>query len=163
MSVSIVVYTHGIGEAINRVNRIAGWRPEEGARLIAPILESQTRRRIEEEKTDPSGKAWPQNRAGTSILLRSGRNLRDSVAHRAAGGDAIVEAHWKFAHVHQTGMTIRPKNASRLVFHVGANAQPIFARRVTIPRRQFIGLSKANEDEIVDELNEMLSDLGGGQ
>lgn len=163
MSVSIVVNTHGIGEAVNRINRLGGWTPADGARRIAPILETQTRRRIEEEKTDPQGKAWPKNRAGTSILLRTGRHLRDSIAHRSSGGDAIVEAHWKHAHVHQAGMTIRPKNARRLVFHVGANAQPIFARQVTIPRRQFIGLSKANEDEIVEELNAMLGELGGAR
>jgi len=161
VSVALVVSSQGIGEAVNRLNRLAGWSAADGARRIAPILESQTRRRIEEEKTDPQGKAWPKNRSGTSILLRTGRNLRDSIAHRTSGSDAIVEAHWKYAHVHQTGMTIRPKTARRLVFRVGQNQQPIFARQVTIPRRQFIGLSSANENEIVEELNATLKELGG--
>lgn len=163
MSVSIVVNTHGIAAMVERVNKIAAFKPADGARLIAPLLESQTRRRIEVEKRSPGGVAWKPNRAGTSILRRTGRHLRDSVAGRASGTDAIVEAHWKHAHVHQTGMTIRPRNAKRLVFRVGANAQPIFAHQVTIPRRQFMGLSKANEEEIVEEINAMLADLGGAE
>lgn len=163
MSISIVVNTHGIAAAVEQLNKLTGWRVEQGARLIAPILESQTRRRIEVEKRSPRGERWKPNRTGTSILLRTGRHLRDSVAHRAAGSDAIVEAHWKHAHVHQTGMTIRPRNAKRLVFRVGANAQPVFAHKVTIPARPFIGLSAENEADLVEELNAMLAELGGAE
>lgn len=163
MSVSVVVNTHGLAAAVAQLNRIASWKVEDGARRIAPILESQTLRRIDVEKRSPRGEAWKPNRTGTSILRRTGRHLRDSVASRASGGDAIVEAHWEFAHVHQTGMEIHPRNAKALVFRVGANARPIFARKVTIPQRQFIGLSKDNETEIVEELNAMLQSLGGAQ
>lgn len=161
MSVSITVNTHGIAAVVALLNRLESFRVEDGASLVAPILESQTRRRIESEKRSPQGVAWTPNRAGTSTLLKTGRHLRDSVANRTAGPDAIVEAHWQHAHVHQTGMTIVPRNAKRLVFFAGKNAQPIFAARVKIPARQFIGLSKENHEEIVEELNAMLAELGG--
>lgn len=163
MSISIVVNTHGMAEAVAQLNRIAGFRIENASRLIAPILESQTRRRIEKEKRSPRGERWKPNREGTSILLKTGRHLRDSVAHRTAGADAIVEAHWKHARVHQLGAVIRPRNARRLVFRVGRNRQPIFAQKVTIPARPFIGLSAENHQEIIDELNAMLDDLGGAE
>lgn len=161
MSVTITVHSEGLNEAVTRLARFAGWSAAAGARHIAPILESQTRRRIEEEKTAPSGAAWPANRTGTSILLRSGRHLRDAIAHRTAGGAAIVEAHWRHAHVHQTGATIRPRHKRRMVFRIGN--QRVFARQVTIPARPFIGLSPANAAELVDELNAMLADLAGGR
>lgn len=64
--------------------------------------------------------------------------------------------------VHQRGMTIVPRSAKRLVFRVGRNAQPIFAKKVTIPARPFIGLSADNLKEIVEELNAMFEDLFGG-
>ncbi|CAM5398494.1 hypothetical protein AFEL58S_01997 [Afipia felis] len=163
MSVSVVVNTHGLAEAVAQLNRLTSWKVEDGARHIAPILESQTLRRVDVEKRSPRGEAWKPNRTGTSILRRTGRHLRDSIAGRAAGADAIVEAHWEHAHVHQTGMDIHPRNGKALVFRVGANAQPIFARKVTIPKREFIGLSRDNEAEIVEELNAMLDSLGGAQ
>ena len=159
--VSLVVQSHGIGEAVNRLTRLANWRPNDAARKIAPILESQTRRRIEAEKTSPEGRAWAPNRTRTSILLRTGRHLRDSISHRASGGDAIVEATWKYAHVHQKGATIRPKSARRLVFMLGD--RKVFASQVKIPARPFMGLSAANEKEIIAELNAMLMELGGGR
>ena len=163
MSVSMTIRSEGIDQVLSRLNRIAGFTAREAAQGVSAILESQTRRRIETEKRSPAGVPWKPNRAGTPILMRTGRNLHDSIAGRAEGADAIVEAHWQFAHVHQGGMTIRPKTKSRLVFRIGGNGQPIFARQVTIPKREFIGLSPDNEKEIVAELNATLAELAGGR
>lgn len=160
MSVSIVIKPEGVEALIELLNKIASFRLDSAASLVAPILENQTRRRIESEKTSPEGRSWLPNRAGTSTLLKTGRNLRDSIAHRTNGNEAIVEAHWRHAHVHQTGKTITPKSAKRLVFKIGG--QTVFARKVVIPARPFIGLSRDNETEIVEELNAMLADKFGG-
>lgn len=54
---------------------------------VGTIGESQTRRRIEEEKTGPDGEAWPPNLEGNPILLRSGRHLRDSIAFEVGAGE----------------------------------------------------------------------------
>lgn len=160
MSAAIVIDVSKLASSRVQLDRLRAFRIEDGARLLAPILESQTRRRIEAEKTAPDGAAWKPNVEGTSVLLRTGRHLRDSVAHRTAGADAIVEAHWKHAWVHQQGLTIKPKTKRRLVFSV--RGRKVGARKVTIPARPFMGVSNANETEIVEELNAMLADLAGG-
>lgn len=161
MSVAIVIDVSSLATARAQLDRLRSFKLDDGARLLAPILEAQTRRRIMDEKTSPSGVAWKPNLEGTAILTRSGRHLHDAVAGRTAGADAIVEAHWQHAWVHQQGLTIRPKAKKRLAFTV--RGRKVLARKVTIPARPFIGLSKANEEEIVEELNMMLADLAGGQ
>jgi len=165
MSVSIVVKTRGLAAAVAQLNRLTSWKVEDGARKISGILESQTLRRIDVEKRSPDGEAWKPNRTGTSILRRTGRHLRDSIEGRATGADAIVEAHWEHAHVHQTGMEIRPRNGAALKFWFvdGGHTNFVIAPKVTIPKREFIGLSKDNEAEIVEELNAMLRSYGSGQ
>jgi phage virion morphogenesis protein len=128
---------------------------------IGATGEMQTRRRIEEEKTAPDGSAWPANRAGTSILLQSGSNLRDSIAHDVGGGATEWGASWEYAHVHQDGAVIKPRDAKRLSFMIGG--ERVFARQVTIPARSFVGLSEANKSEIVDVVTDFLGVLGGGR
>lgn len=159
MSIQWVEDTFAIKSMVKKLNTIAGWTPNDGARRVAALLESQTRRRIEEEKTAPNGTPWKPNLEGTSVLLRTGRNLRDSISHEADGGDAIVKANWKYAAVHQRGATIVPKNRKALVFNLGGRT--VFAGAVRIPARPFIGMSPANEQEIVEELNAMFAELGG--
>ena len=56
---------------------------------LGALGESQTRRRIESEKTAPDGTAWKPNIEGHSILLESGRHLRDSVAFVAHGAEEV--------------------------------------------------------------------------
>jgi phage gpG-like protein len=117
---------------------------------IGAIGESQTRRRIAEEKTGPDGEAWPPNREGTSILLRTGDNLLASVAYVAGAGVAEWGAAWQHAHVHQFGAVIKPKQADRLVFTIGG--KKVGAKKVTIPPRPFVGVSEANAQEIDEVL-----------
>lgn len=161
MSVAIVVDVSSLASARAQLDRLRSFRLSDGARLLAPILESQTRRRIMDEKSAPDGAAWKPNLESTPTLVRSGRHLHDAIAGRTEGNDAIVEAHWQHAWVHQQGLTIRPKTKKRLTFTV--RGRKVLARKVTIPARPFMGLSKANEEEIVEELNAMLADLVGGQ
>jgi phage gpG-like protein len=117
---------------------------------LGALGESQTRRRITDEKTGPDGQAWPKNLEGTPILRRTGQNLEASVAFAAGEDEVEWGASWEYAHVHQFGATITPKAADRLVFFVGGKKTG--ARRVTIPPRPFVGVSDANGREIEDEL-----------
>jgi phage gpG-like protein len=116
---------------------------------IGALLESSTRERVEETKTSPDGAAWPANREGTSILLRTGRHLRDSIAYIAAPDQVQVGSSWEFAHVHQFGATIKPKSAKRLAFQLGGRT--VFAKKVMIPPRAFVGLS-AEDGDVVEQL-----------
>lgn len=160
MSARIVIDVTGLASARAQLERLRAFPLDKGAMSLAITLERQTRRRIFSEKTAPSGEAWKPNLEGTSILKRTGAHLHDAVRGRAEGNDAIVEAHWQHAWVHQQGLTIRPKTKTRLAFTV--RGRKVSVRKVTIPARPFMGLSKSNEEEIVEELNAMLAEYIGG-
>ena len=127
--------------------------------MIGALGESQTRRRIEDEKTAPDGSAWPPNAEGTPILHRTGQHLLNSISW--IPGDDSVEwgAGWEFAHIHQHGATITPKTAGRLAFSVGG--RQVFAKRVRIPARPFLGISADNATEILELVTDFFSGAFG--
>ena len=153
--VSIVVDLSGLKFAESLLARIVAFDEGELLTAIGAMGESQTRRRISEEKTAPDGSAWPPNREGTSILLRTGRNLLDSVAYIVGAGQVQWGAAWEFAHVHQDGAKISAKNAKALIFKIGGKT--VGAKSVTIPARPFVGLSGDNTKEI----EELVTDVFG--
>ncbi len=124
---------------------------------IGELGAAQTRRRIEVEKTSPDGTPWAPNKEGHSILLESGRHLRDSVAFLAGGEEVEWGESWEFAHVHQYGATIVPKTAQRLAFTL--NGQKVFAKKVTIPARPSVGISAENAQEITEHVSDFLGRL----
>jgi phage virion morphogenesis protein len=126
---------------------------------IGATLESSTRERIEETKTSPDGAAWPPNREGTSTLLATGRHLRDSVAFIASASSVEVGASWEFAHIHQFGATISPKNARFLSFVSGGKR--VVAKKVTIPARPFVGLSDQDARKVERLTSDWLGRLLG--
>ncbi|MCF4125041.1 phage virion morphogenesis protein [Methylobacterium sp. SyP6R] len=124
---------------------------------VGTIGESQTRRRIEEEKTGPDGEAWPPNLEGNPILLRSGRHLRDSIAFEVGAGEVQWGSSWEFAHIHQDGAVITVKKAKWLRFVIRGKVH--FRKSVKIPARPFVGLSAENGTEIEQVTIEWLSGL----
>lgn len=129
---------------------------------IGALGESQTRRRITDEKTSPDGAPWPPNLAGTPILVESGQHLLASVAFIAGGADEVQwGAGWEFAHVHQSGATIEAKNAAALVFKIGERT--VGAKSVTIPPRPFVGLSAENAEEIEELVTDVIAGMLGGR
>lgn len=114
---------------------------------LGRMIQEQTRRRIGEEKTAPSGEAWKRNRAGTSILFQSGALAR-SIDYAVQGESVTVGSGMIYAAIHQFGGTITPKKAKRLVFRIGNRT--IFARKVTIPARPYLGISGENAEDILD-------------
>ena len=165
MSVGLSITVDGLAPALAFVDGVA--RLDEDALLttIGATGEMQTRRRIEEEKTAPDGSAWPANRAGTSILLQTGSNLRDSIAFDVGAGATEWGASWEYAHVHQDGAVIEPRHGRALKFWWVDGGSTAFAvvKQVTIPRREFVGLSQANRSEIVDVVTDFLGVTGGGR
>lgn len=122
---------------------------------IGALGEDQTRRRILDEKTAPDGTPWPPNREGTATLVRSGQHLLQSISWIVGSGFVEWGAGWEFAHIHQDGATIGPKTAKRLAFISGGKR--VFAKKVTIPPRPFVGLSEANIAEIADLVTDMFA------
>lgn len=146
--ISITIDASDFDRIFKRLRSIFDFQPDELMTAVGSLGDSQTRRRIEEEKTAPDGTPWKPNHEGTSILMESGQHLLSSLAWNASSDQAEWGATWEYAHVHQDGMTIVPKEAKALFFSVGGKA--ITAQKVTIPARPFVGISSENEREIVE-------------
>jgi phage virion morphogenesis protein len=154
--ISIIIEADGFDKVFKRLQPLFDFEPSALMTGIAALGESQTRRRISEEKTAPDGSAWKPNAEGTSILLQTGQHLLQSIAWEASADTAEWGATWEYAHVHQDGMTIVPRNAKNLVFKIAGKT--IAASKVTIPARPFVGLSADNEME----MEELITDFLGG-
>lgn len=148
MSISIVITGGDVSELLTGIKRFTDFEPAELMTAVGAMGESQTRRRIESEKTSPEGEAWKPNWHGGSILLQSGDHLLGSVANTASADQAEWGAGWEYAHVHQYGATIKAKDAPFLKFMLGESF--VKTKEVTIPARPFVGLSSDNAAEIVD-------------
>lgn len=155
--VSITIEVRDLAAANALIARFASLDEATLLTAVGTIGETQTRRRIEEEKTAPDGSAWSANREGTSILLRTGEHLRDSIAFEVGAGEVSWGSSWEYAHVHQDGMVIKPKSANVLIFTSGGKKRG--AKQVTIPARPFVGLSAANGTEIEEVVVDWLARL----
>lgn len=135
--------------------------PLNGAELLeglARLIQEQTRRRIRSEKTAPDGGAWQANRAGTSILLRSGM-LANSIDYTVSATQAVVGSGLRYARIHQEGGVILPKAGKALAFKAGGRT--VFARKVTMPKRTFLGVSADNAAELLDAAIRFVRDVVG--
>ncbi len=153
---AIEVLETGLAEALLTIDGIANAPTQELAEGIGRLVQTQTRRRIEEEKTSPQGEAWQPNIAGTSILYASGELAR-SIDYEASADSVEVGSGLVYARIHQEGGKIEPKNGDALAFMIGN--QFVVTKSVTMPRRQYLGLSADNQDEIVQTAEEWLQGL----
>ncbi|MFT4162855.1 phage virion morphogenesis protein [Shinella sp.] len=160
MSAVLEVFETGLQEALLKIDGIANAPTGELMEGIGRLVQGQTRRRITDEKTAPDGSAWKANRAGTSILYASGA-LADSIDYVASTGSVIVGSGLVYARIHQEGGVIKPKNGSALKFWWVSGGFVNFAivASVTMPRRQHLGLSADNQNEIVETTEDWLSRL----
>ena len=113
------------------------------------LIESQTRRRITEEKTSPDGQPWKPNAEGTPILEKQ-RHLLASIHFKTGADEVRVGSGLVYSAIHQFGGTIVPKNAKALHFEIGGH--DVMAQKVTIPARPYLGFSVENKAEIEREL-----------
>src|ERR1035438_9583157 len=98
---------------------------------IGGVVESQTRRRIKDEKTAPNGSAWAPwtdeyaktRHANQSLLFASG-DLEDSITFETVGFELYVGSNLAYARNQNEG--------------------------TTVTQREYLGLSEANEREVVD-------------
>lgn len=158
IGVSIALDQRAFQGALNRLSALVDFSGAALLEEIAALGESQTRRRITDEKTAPDGTPWKPNLAGTSILLQSGQNLLASVASSSDDEEAVWGAGWEFAHIHQDGAVITAKTAAALQFRVGDRS--VHAKSVTIPARPFVGLSAENRAELDELITDHFAQLG---
>lgn len=146
--ISITIDAADLDGIFKKLRPIFDFDAEELMTAIAARGDKQTRERIEQEKTAPDGTPWKPNIEGTSILQRSGTNLLYQSAFRASADEAEWGNTWEYAHVHQDGAVIVPKEKDALSFKIGGKY--VTAQKVTIPARPFLGISAENEREIIE-------------
>jgi len=123
---------------------------------IGGMVETSTKQRFEEQR-GPDGTPWAplapstvagmltRGRArGSAHILRQKMHLYRSITHTATDREAIIGSNRRYAALHQFGGTAGMKNA-------GARA---------VPARPFLGLSRADLDEVVRIL---AAQIGGSE
>lgn len=120
---------------------------------LGALIDSQTRRRIQYEQTAPDGTPWPAwsplyaaTRHGNQSLLSSSGHLVDSLQHLVDGDSVLVGSPLVYARIHNRGGIIKPKKGKSLKFRIGG--QFVTVKQVTIPRREYLGISDENAEDI---------------
>ncbi|OKP69626.1 virion morphogenesis protein [Ensifer adhaerens] len=156
MTAALQVLETGLNEALLKIDGLANAPTHELADGIGRLVQEQTRRRIQEEKTSPAGEAWKPNSTGTAILFRSG-TLAQSIDYIATQSEVQVGSGLVYARIHQDGGQIVAKNAGALAFSIGGRF--IQVKSVTMPKRKYLGLSTENRDDVVDAAEAWVSRL----
>ena len=146
----------GLKQATEAMERLAGWDQFELADTIGRVIQLQTRRRLEIEKTSPDGIAWQETKRSNPTLYNTGR-LHDSIDYRADLNSVQVGSPLIYAAIHHFGGVIKPKNGKALAFMAGGDA--VFAKQVTIPARPYLGVSVDNANEIESVIAEFMQSV----
>jgi phage gpG-like protein len=146
--VSFQLETNGLAAALTRLNHLAALDKHELMEGLGRRGQEQTRHRIEVEKTTPGGAAWKPTSDGRGALFVTGAHLARSIDYTSGETEARWGSGFNGARILHFGGVIAPVNARVLAFSVGG--KKVFAKKVTIPSRKFVGLSAANEQEMVD-------------
>lgn len=161
----------GLVQTKEQLDRLMRFDRRELLQGIAAIGESQTKRRISDEKEAPDGTPWPawsdsyaaQRPAGKSLLEASG-GLYDSITGEADDNAAFWGSNKEYARIHQEGgktsaHTIRASDAKALNIPGVGFRRSVKHPGSVIPARAFLGLSEINREEIEAEVYEFFEDL----
>jgi phage virion morphogenesis protein len=131
-----------------RMQRIGG-DPANYLRAVGGVIKESTRMRFE-TSTAPDGSKWKPVLRGGMPLRNTGTHLMNALSFQVQGNAVTVGVPYAWASVHQYGKTIVAKNKPFLVFKI--NGVTVFAKRVTIPARPFLGISPIDRFEIREAL-----------
>lgn len=143
---------------------------------IGAVVESQTRRRISDEKTSPAGERWEEwsegyrkTRSGNQSLLQGNGDLLDSIQYIVERGRVRVGSPLSHSGVHQDGFAGSvPVSAHKRLIHQAfgrALKHPVWQtvgshnRMMDIPQREYLGLSTANDDELMHVIGDFWSEV----
>lgn len=88
------------------------------------------------------------NRVMSKRVLVGDGTLMNSIHYQVSGDLLLVGSNLIYAAIHQFGGTIKPKNKKVLSWKVGDVS--IFAKQVVIPKREWLGISIADEAELTN-------------
>lgn len=161
MTVGIVIETsttglEALGSALSRMTGL-GLRPRPIWEAIGQYGESSTRLRFARQ-VDPDRRRWvPSIRArvsGGQTLVHKARLLR-SITHNSDNNGTAWGTNVIYARTLNDGAVIKPKNASALRFRIPGGGF-VTVKKVTIPRRQFVGVNEDDGREIVSLAGEVV-------
>lgn len=124
---------------------------------VGEALVSGTLQRFNKEQ-EPSGKAWPKSgraRSEGGQTLSETARLRGSIDYAATPTHVMVGSTLPYARIHQLGGTIKPKG-KKLKFK-GKDGKDVFVSKVDMPARPYLGVSKADMDEVRATLQAFIS------
>lgn len=145
--VGLEIVDIGLEEAITGLDGVEHLDQYELLDATGRLLQMSTRNRLTTTKTAPDGSGWKANNERTSTLYASGE-LSRSVDYLVSGATLHVGSALVYARIHQQGGVIEPKEAKRLAFMVGNSL--VFAMKVTIPARPYIGLSNEDRTDVIE-------------
>lgn len=165
VSIKVTVHDKGVSDAIARVTAV-------DRNLIPPLFKNwgeyqikATRARFLAQR-GPDGKAWtPLNRVyaatkrGPGILRESGQ-LFGSIVYQVSANTLAWGSPKVYAGIHQAGGTIVPRSADALIFRLGNRT--VFARKVTIPARPFLGVSNDDRDRMTKTADDLVQAVWKG-
>ncbi|MDM5132912.1 phage virion morphogenesis protein [Aeromonas piscicola] len=179
MAISVEVTTRG--EELARYQRLLDTlgRNDYKAELldrIGTVAESQTRRRISDEKTAPDGTPWApwsaaygKTRHGNQSLLNGVGDLLDSIEYQVQRNQVRVGSALAYAGVHQDGFSGSvqvPAHVRRISQAFGKALKfPVyqsvgsFTRMMEIPQREYLGLSSDNQTELLAVIGDFWQDV----
>jgi phage virion morphogenesis protein len=167
-SIKVTVRDADIVAAFDRLREKDGGLVPAALKNIGQQLVKSTRRRFDQQKS-PSGQPWkPLNpeyargKRGTKILQEQGMRggLLGSITYEVGPDSVTIGTNKVYAAAHQFGATILPRTADVLVFRMGGKV--VFARKVTIPARPFLGISAEDRAEIVQVVGDHIQGTWDG-
>lgn len=141
--------------------KAAGQDLRPALRSIARAGVTQTKLRFI-TKRGPDGSTWKPSRDNPNTLILKSY-LRDSITDRPPEANAVEwGSNRVYAGVHQDGATIEPKApGGRLRFQIAGKW--VFARKVTIPPRPYLGVNAEDMAEFAEiALDHLGAPLGAG-
>jgi phage virion morphogenesis protein len=144
-------------QALRTLEAVTG-RPAALLRAIGTGLLRNAQDRFEEARA-PDGSAWAplqpfylEVKRGPGILRGAGMRggLQGSLTMDSDDRSVVVGSARVYAAAHQFGATIRPRAAKVLLFRTARGRVWGAAKEVTIPARPYLGLSRQDEETILD-------------
>lgn len=143
---------------------------------IGAVVESQTRRRISDEKTSPAGERWEEwsegyrkTRSGNQSLLQGNGDLLDSIQYIVERSRVRVGSPLSYSGVHQDGFAGSvPVSAHKRLIHQAFGRvlkHPVWQtvgshnRQMNIKQREYLGLSTANSDELMHVIGDFWKEV----
>ena len=145
--VTLTQDTKGLEDLAERLNQLASADYDDLLEQIGSTVESQTRRRLSEEKEAPDGSPWEplsndwaarKSERSSGGMLEYQGHLLDSIAYQVNGDEVEIGTGLIYGAIHQLGGESVGK---------------------PVPARPYLGLSSDNENELNEVIEAWLNQL----